>query len=260
MSGASSTFDPTTARHRKIVVGYSGGVTSAWCAWWALQNYQKDEVVWLFHDTKEEDPDTYRFIKQFSEVVGHPVTEVSDGRSVTELCYDEDMLPNQQAAFCSRVLKQEQRSKYIKELRDGGITDITIVLGFSDHEWQRIQRATAVAEREGVKCRFPLVETGTTKQEIVSWLECELKVPPPSMYKWSNHANCVGCFRGGKAYWLAVHKNRPDVFLQRLSMEKEFGHTIQSRYSLEDTLKDGMKRAPKSSKDSIEIGVCECGG
>ena len=44
--------------NRKIVVGFSGGVTSAWCAGWALRNFPRDEVVLLFCDTKEEDPDT----------------------------------------------------------------------------------------------------------------------------------------------------------------------------------------------------------
>lgn len=52
---------------RRVVVGFSGGVTSAWCAGWALRNYPREEVVLLFHDTKEEHPDTYRFIREMSD-------------------------------------------------------------------------------------------------------------------------------------------------------------------------------------------------
>lgn len=33
-------------------------------------------------------------------------------------------------------------------------------------------------------------------------------------------------FSGGKAYWLAVLKNRPDVFEQRSKLEEEFGAHI----------------------------------
>lgn len=39
---------------RRVIVGFSGGVTSAWCAGWALENYPREEVILLFHDTKEE--------------------------------------------------------------------------------------------------------------------------------------------------------------------------------------------------------------
>ena len=34
---------------RRIVVGYSGGVTSAWCLDWALRTFPREEVVALFH-------------------------------------------------------------------------------------------------------------------------------------------------------------------------------------------------------------------
>ena len=71
------------------MVGFSGGVTSAWCAGWALRTYPRDEVVLLWHDTKEEHPDTYRFLKEMAEALRMPITERSDGRSVTQLFYDE---------------------------------------------------------------------------------------------------------------------------------------------------------------------------
>jgi 7-cyano-7-deazaguanine synthase in queuosine biosynthesis len=30
---------------RRGIVGFSGGVTSAWCAGWALRNFPREEVV-----------------------------------------------------------------------------------------------------------------------------------------------------------------------------------------------------------------------
>lgn len=111
----------------KIVVGFSGGVSSAWCAGWALRQFPKESVVFLFHDTKEEDPDTYRFIRQMAEALDHPVTERSDGRSVTEVFYDENAIANNRMAFCSRILKAEQRDRYFAELRASGETEIWLV-------------------------------------------------------------------------------------------------------------------------------------
>ena len=100
----------------KIIVGWSCGVSSAWCGGWALDNFPKTDVVFLFHDTKEEDADTYRFGREMAKALNHPITERSDGRSVTEVARDEGALPNNRMAFCSRILKAEQRDRYFKEL------------------------------------------------------------------------------------------------------------------------------------------------
>lgn len=241
---------------RKVICGFSGGVTSAWCAGWCLRNYTKDEVIFLFHDTKEEHPDTYRFIKEMSVALGHPIIEKSDGRSVTELAYDENTLPNNRMAFCSRMLKADQRDKFFKDLKQQGVDEIINVLGFSKLEWRRIQRTTMRAEAAGYKVRFPVAEEGVTKQMCADWC-LSLGVKPSAMYTWSEHANCIGCVRGGKAYWLAVAENHPDVFEQRSQLEKEFRHTFLPDVTLEELKATGLKRKV-SQKEKIVIN-CECG-
>ena len=213
----------------------------------------------LFHDTKEEDPDTYRFLREAATKLGHEITERSDGRSLTELIYDEGMIPNDRAPFCSRKLKGEPGERFIKELKESGVTEIIKVYGFSKNEPTRIQRHTAMGWQQGFTARFPMVEENVTKQQAADWCNCVLGVQPPRMYEWSEHANCPGCFRGGKAYWLAVAKNAPDVFQKRSLLEQEFGHTISGRYSLVQIAREGLKRKV-NSKESIELGPCECGG
>ena len=241
----------------RVVVGFSGGVSSAWCAGWALRNFPKEQVVFLSHDTKEEHPDTYRFNREMAAALAHPVTDQSDGRSVTEVFRDEDAIANNRMAFCSRILKTEQRDIYFKKLRAEGVTKILNVLGFSALEEKRVQRAWARGQQDGYECRFPMVEEKVTKQQAADWC-LALGVKPSAMYLWSEHANCVGCVRGGKAYWLAVAENAPEVFAQRVALEKEFGHTVLKDTTLEDLVKTGLKRAVKQ-RESIDIGPCECG-
>jgi hypothetical protein len=245
--------------NRRVVVGFSGGVTSAWCGGWALRHYAKDEVVFLFHDTKEEDPDTYRFLREMAAKLDHPITERSDGRSVTELAYDEGMIPNNRAPFCSRILKGEVGERYLQELRNEGVTEIIKVYGFSEMEPDRVQRHTAMGWAQGFIARFPMIEEKVSKQQAADWCKCEMGVALPDMYEWSDHANCTGCFRGGKAYWLAVKEHRPKVFEQRKALEAEFGHTISGRYSLVQIEQEGLKRVV-GRKEAIDIGPCECGG
>jgi hypothetical protein len=242
---------------RRVIVGHSGGVTSAWALDWALRTFPREEVVALFHDTKAEDEDTYRFLYEIARVLSIEVTERSDGRSVEQVEDDEGALANNRMAFCSRILKADQRDRYIKELRAEGVTEIVNVLGFTAIEWQRVQRASARAEAAGYTARFPLIEESISKQECADWL-LSIGVKPPRMYQWSEHANCVGCRRGGKAYWLAVNKNAPAAFARASERESDFGFTFLKDTTLQQLLVTGLKR-PVKQRESIDIGPCECG-
>ena len=246
---------------RRVVVGFSGGVTSAWCAGWALERYPRDEVVLLWHDTKEEHPDTYRFLHEMAAALDLPITERSDGRSVTEVFRDEGFLGNNQNAMCSRILKQIPGARFVKELQAAGHA-VVKVLGFSRFETQRVQRASGLAIRDGYEVRFPLVEESVSKQAATDWVIAQ-GVRPSEMYRWAEHANCIGCVKGGKAYWLAVAKNAPDVYAQRIGLEEEFGHGIlrggdREHHLLKDLVNIPLKRKV-SPREAIDIGPCECG-
>ena len=243
---------------RRIVVGFSGGVTSAWVAGWALRNYPRNEIVLLWHDTKAEHEDTYRFLREMAAALELPITERSDGRSLDELFEDEGAMASSRMGFCSRILKAEQGDKFIQELRDSGSTEIVRLYGFSALEWQRIQRFKMYGERGRFEVRFPIAEEGITKQQCADWC-LSLGVSPSEMYRWSEHANCVGCVKGGKAYWLKVKENAPDVFQHRKEQEQHFGHQMFHGYvSLSDLERTGLKR-PVRQREAIDIGPCECG-
>jgi hypothetical protein len=213
--------------------------------------------VALFHDTKREDADTYRYLREMAAALSIPITERSDGRTVEEVEDDEGAIANNRMAFCSRILKTEQKERYYAELRSAGVTEIVSILGFSANEWQRIQRASMKAESGGYAVRFPLVETGMTKQACADWSR-RLGVCPPDMYRWSDHANCVGCRRGGRAYWLAVKENAPEVFQAMKEREAERGHTVCKGISLAQLEVEGLKRRV-GRREAIEIGPCDCG-
>lgn len=269
---------------RRVVVGHSGGVTSAWALGWALNFFDRTEVVALFHDTKKEDADTYRFLHEIAGVLGIEVTERSDGRSVEEVEIDEGALANNRMAFCSRILKADQRDRYFDELRSVGVTEIINVLGFSAWEPLRIQRATMRAQQSSYSCRFPVAETwpaltppiGQRGKSLKSWMEAErrkskqfcadwcmnLGVRPPRMYEWSDHANCINCRRGGKAYIIESARHNPIEFANDVEHEKNpvfQGHTIFKDGSLTQVIGRGLKRKV-SRRESIDIGPCECGG
>jgi hypothetical protein len=247
---------------RRVVVGFSGGVTSAWCAGWALRNFPREEVVLLWHDTKAEHPDTYRFLSDMEKALGMERTERSDGRTLEEVVRDEGMIPNNRAAFCSRILKQEQGNKYIRELQEQGATEIIRVMGFSANEPDRIQRQTAITWQQTsffceVTVIFPLVIEGVSKQQCADWCSCEMGVVPSSQYEDFDHANCEGCWRGKYNYWAKVAVVSPQVFARRAAQEREVGHSCLPDVFLDEL--SGRAFKPSARKESIEIGPCECG-
>lgn len=248
------------SQRRRVVVGFSGGVTSAWCAGWALRTFERDEVILLFHDTKEEHPDTYRFIKEASTALGKEVIERSDGRSVTQLFHDEGMLGNNQNTMCSRILKAEPGQRFIGELQAQGFHVIKVI-GYSAHERKRIDRMVGHCASHNVEVRFPIIEEGISKQDCANWVQCDLGVKPSAMYEHFEHANCRGCVKGAREYWLKVYEVDRQTFDQRAALEDEYGHPINrggNPIFLRDLIKIGLKR-PSQSKERIEIGACECG-
>ena len=163
--------------------------------------------------------------------------------------------------MCSRILKQIPGSKYIAAAIECGY-EVVKVVGMSAKEPDRVANQAAKAVNGGFTVRFPMIETGTTKQQATDWV-LSMGVKPSAIYCWSEHANCVGCVKGGMAYWQAVAKNAPDVYAQRIALEEEFGHGIlrggdREHYLLKDLVHIRLKRTVPF-KESIEIGSCECG-
>ena len=250
---------------RRVIVGFSGGVTSAWCAGWALRTFPREEVVLLFHDTKREHPDTYRFLREMADKLGHPITEQSDGRSVVELFREEGFLGNGQETPCTTDLKAKQGLAFINGLRRdlGPAVKIIKVVGYSAVEPKRVAKAVGRAHHDGVSVRFPVIEERITKQACVDWCQCAMGVKPSAMYEWSEHANCVGCVKGGRAYWLKVHEHHPEIFEEMAALEEEFGHTIirggdREHVTLRQLVQIGLKR-PVRLREPITLGACECG-
>ena len=268
MSDAAQMQIAFPARRRRVIVGFSGGVTSAWCGGWALRTFPRDEVVFLFHDTKREHPDTYRFLHEMAAALNHPITERSDGRSVVQLFRDEAFLGNGQETMCSSKLKALQGKRYVEELRaqavaDGVDLEVVKVIGYSVNEPKRVAKIVGRSAHEGIRLRFPIIEQRVTKQATADWCNCTMGVRPSAMYEWSEHANCIGCVKGGRAYWLKVYEHHPDIYEEMAQLEEEFGHEIirggdREHVTLRQLVQIGLKRTV-NLREPITIGACECG-
>src|SRR5690554_650304 len=99
----------------KHIIFYSGGIGSYFAAKRVIEKHGKDNVILLFTDTKIEDDDLYRFIKESSKELGVQLVIKEDGRTPWDVAFERRFLPNSRIAPCSHVLKQQVAKNYIIE-------------------------------------------------------------------------------------------------------------------------------------------------
>lgn len=250
------------------ICAFSGGAASAKMSQIVKESIN-DIPVLLFHDTKTEDEDTYRFAEEVAHYLGLWITHDSDGRDIWEVFKDEGYLGNGRNTMCSRILKQERSMDYLKKLRDAG-EDPILYVGFTSDEWQRAQRVTARYIAEGFEVRFPLIDNRITKdqchREITECWGIEL----PRMYEHYAHANCMPCIKGKKAYWGLVYMFNNKAWERAVQAESEHNQTIFTEAgSLTEELDNCLRLAKKyiakrelqaliDSQEGLFDTPCEC--
>lgn len=239
------------------IVTLSGGAGSAWVALWAVKKGL--DPIFYFNDTKWEDADLYRFLKDVSDFAKVPITEDSDGRCPEEVFYDKRFLGCNRVPLCSKVLKAEMLQKYAKP---GDV----VYFGIEPGEEHRAKRITDIYSALGVICVFPLILGNVKKEQVFSDLVA-LGLKLPRMYSEGySHNNCAGgCVRAGKAHWKITYRIRPEVFNERMRVEEEVGaflggnHTILKDMSLRElkALIDSQPEIDFGKPEAVEcVGIC----
>lgn len=215
----------------KHIVQFSGGAASAYVGWLVVNKYGKENTVLLFHDTKAEHEDAYRFRQQVAEYIGLPITEASDGRSLWEVIYDNHCIPDDgRFPFCTRILKLEPADKFLSSLTE----EFTVYNGFGINEWNRVQKAKVRAEMAGYEAKSILCERMISDKEVKRIIRDQWKICLPEPYQHLQHNNCIPCFKGGKGHFFKVWKYYPEQFELAKQVEIDIGHTVFNDCSLSD--------------------------
>lgn len=253
-----------------VIVAISGGKASAWCATWALENYNPSDVILYFNDTKWEHPDLYRFMNELSKFLGRPIIEDSDGRSPEQLFIEHHALANNRMPFCSMILKAERLQRFYK---DGDI----LVFGIGSEEMGRASRIIAVYQRIAVKTNryarieLPLITEQISSRDIDSKIT-QMGIEPPALYGIGFiHNNCSGgCVRAGKKQWKLLYEKLPSVYAERERVENYMRGITQKdiHFFKDETLKHfrwrietgNLSKHYLENEDIVEhecIGICE---
>ncbi len=235
------------------VVSFSGGACSFWAAARVVERYGPENVTLLFADTRMEDEDLYRFLREAVQYLGVPLTTISDGRTPWEVFSDEGMMGNSRVDLCSRILKRELLAQWHRanclEMTS------TLYVGIDWTEEHRLHRLRL--RKPGWRIEAPMCDAPL-------WDKCkmmtELKktgIEPPRLYKLGfPHNNCGGfCIKAGQAHFAHLLKVMPD----RFAMHEEKEESMRARLGDVSVMKDrrGGKTATltmRQLRERVESG------
>jgi len=194
----------------KILSWWSGGIASAVACKKILEQYDDVEIVFI--DTKNEHPDTYRFLMDCEAWYGRPIrTITNENYESIEMVWLEKLTLNHagSGAVCSSELKRKIREQVQKE---DDYDHQVFGFDFSEHEFGRsLSMSLNYPEINPI---YPLMQYGYTKEDCVKIInDAGIDVPAPYVMGYRNN-NCyqTGCIQGGIGYWKKIKKEEPSKF------------------------------------------------
>ena len=192
------------------LVMMSGGAGSWAAGKRVVERYGAENTTLLFADTKFEDEDTYRYLKEASENIGAKLEIIADGRDIWQVFVDVRFMGNHRVDPCSAKLKREALNKWIKARYRPD--EVIVYVGI---DWTEEHRFKRLAER--VKPYIydaPLLwEPKIAKPQIMEWSKAE-GLKQQRLYDIGMpHANCGGgCVKAGQAHWKNLWEKWPERY------------------------------------------------
>lgn len=210
----------------KHVVFNSGGIGSYIAAKRVAARHGTEGLIHLFTDTRSEDEDLYRFLRESTAAIGGELVWLADGRDLWELFAEQGMIANTRADLCSRILKRDIARRWIQD-RFPDQTGVTLHFGIDHSERHRFYGSNG---KLGIRNRWmpyvaeaPLCDESLSKCDMLQ--ECERDgIDPPRLYDvGAPHNNCGGfCVKAGHAHFLWLMNTLPEVFDTHASAEDAF--------------------------------------
>lgn len=201
---------------------FSCGITSAVACKLAIDKYGSDKVNLFYIEIDTAHPDNERFIDACERWYGMKIERVSNGKYMNQFDVIEsrNYINGPSGAPCTAELKKKVRWKIESDLNYP-----PQIFGF-EYDKKEINRAIRFSQQYPMsKPIFPLIEMRLTK-EMCAGILLENGVSLPKMYELGFHNNnCIGCVKGGKAYWNKIRDHFPDIFERMLNLEREIGRS-----------------------------------
>lgn len=189
------------------IVAVSGGKDSTALAL-ALQEFEPDDYVFIANPTGNELPEMIEHLEWLRGKLGH-LHIVGDGRTFEQLIYDEKMIPNFRARFCTRILKIEPTQYFIEQFDNP-----VLYVGLRADEKAR-------SGIYGVKSRLPFHEWKWGLHDVWQFLN-KRGVTIPA------RTDCAWCFFQRMDEWWSLWRYYPKLWKQGERIEKDLNATFRT--------------------------------
>lgn len=210
----------------KYIISYSGGLGSFAAAKLARDAYGAHNCLLVFTDTKTEDEDLYRFLKESSYALNVKLEILADGRDIWQVFTDVRFMGNSRIDPCSKVLKRDLFRKWVESNYKPG--EVTIVFGIDSKESHRMK---TIKERWAPWDTFaPLCDVIVSREKILDWLD-EFEIEPPRLYDMGfPHNNCGGfCVKTGQKQMALLLKKLPERYAHHEEQQEKLFAIIGKR-------------------------------
>lgn len=207
--------DPNWPQPR-VVCQFSCGAASAVATKLMLAEFGS-QVLIVNAFIEEEHQDNRRFLADCERWFGCKVTVLKDekfGASTDEVWRRKRYMKGLQGAPCSKILKRDLLDSIAE-------TDDIHVIGFTSEEEDRAIDLQQFSPNK--KWEFPLIERGLGKDDCKAMVERAGILLPMMYYLGYDNANCVGCPKGGQAYWQNIREDFPERFVQIKTIQESIG-------------------------------------
>ena len=226
---------PMDSNEQKVrhILSLSGGKDST-----ALAIYLHDRIPdleYAFCDTGEELPETYDYLDKLEVFLGKKITRLNPDRPFEHyLQIFRGVLPDPRTRWCTRKLKIEPFERFI------GDAPCINYIGIRADE---AHRKGYISTKPNITARYPFVEEGIFKEDVVRILE-ESGLGLPAYYDWRSRSGCYFCFFQQRIEWVGLLETHPDLYAQAMQYEqdKEDAETgNQYTWSQRESLKELMQ-------------------
>jgi len=250
---------------QNLLVSFSGGETSAYMAWWIHENWrEKFNIVFVFANTGQENPETIDFVKSCSDFFGFRVHIVESvvhkgirkGSTHKEVKFDtlsmngepfeavisKYGIPNKKYPHCNRELKLNPITSFAKEYFKG--EKYLTAIGIRVDE---IDRVSSDRHKKGLI--YPLIENQKmTKPKINFWWSQQ-----PFRLKLKGYqGNCKACWKKSYNKLLQIAKESPEKFEFMARMEIKYGNYIPESRDQNTCKPITFFRENRSAKDILD--------
>ena len=206
----------TMSREDRVVCQFSCGAPSAVAAKLMLAQFGS-RVLIVNAFVEEEHADNRRFLADCERWFECNVKVLRDekyGASTDEVWRRKRFIKGPHGAPCSKALKRD----LLNSIAEPG--DLCVI-GFTSEEEDRAIDLQQFAP--GTRWHFPLIERGLSKDDCKAMVE-RAGIELPLMYRLGyDNANCIGCPKGGQAYWQNIREDFPERFVQIKTIQESIG-------------------------------------